>query len=690
MARFCLIDFETASACDLKKAGAWRYGEDVTTEILCLGWTDGLDTNVITPDWLWYNPEAKFSRYVNDPDCIFIAHNVAFEKSIWRNIMVKQLGWPDIPNERWHDIMAACAMKGLPLKLERAAAALRLHTQKDKEGSRVTISLSKPNRKGYYDRSPEKLARVYDYNRGDLGAELEAHRRVRGLGASERRVWLLDQQINERGVRLDLDLIRASQSVVAGATKPLAAEFTQITGIEVTQVEEFKRWLLKNGCPFPKGEDGEPDTSLSKEAVTKILGDDDEEDTSLAGSDEEDFREEEPQIKLPWQFERALRIRQILGSASVKKLASMRASVCSDGRARGTTQYHGAGPGRWAGRLFQPHNFPRPTLKEVVGWKDGKEVYGGHDPDQLVAALMTGDAEYVSALFGNPIEAVSNGLRHILIPNPGNVFVCGDFKTIECRIVLALAGQWDKVDVMAKGGSPYVPMAEAIYHRKINKEVDLKEYTIGKNTILGCGFQMGGRKFHKRYCPKESLDFANEVVRVYREDECPQVPKVWKALGQAALDTVWTRKAHSAYGVTYALEDEWMTALLPSGRKLWYFQPQTSREPMPWDKNDIRPGWTYMAYKQGKSRRVKAYGGLCTENVVQALARDCLVAAMFRVNAAGYFTVLSVHDEDLSELTKALADVIAFKQMLIEREQWTASMGIPLDADCWIGDRYRK
>lgn len=682
------MTFETASACDLKKAGAWRYGEDVTTEILCLGYTlDGAPGIVLTPDKL--APEGELYAIARNPEIYFIAHNVAFEKAIWRNIMVRELGWPDIPNDRWHDIMAACAMKGLPLKLERAAAALKLPIQKDKEGSRVTVALSKPNRKGYYDRSPEKLARVYDYNRADLGSELGLHRRVRGLGAAERKVWLLDQSINERGVRLDLPLIEACQSIVDQASIPLTEEFQKITGINPTQVEEFKRWLLANGCPFPKDEDGNPDTSLSKEAVAKILGDGDEEET-LAGSDEEDFSAPEPQIKLPWQFERALRIRQVLGSASIKKLAAMRACLCADGRAHGLLQYHGAGPGRWAGRLFQPQNFPRPTLKEVVGFKDGKEVYAGHDPDELIAAIMSRDAEWVGALYGNPVEAVSNCLRHILIPDEDKVFACGDYKTIECRIVLALAGQWDKVEAMAAGGSPYIPMAEAIYHRKVNKEVDLKEYTIGKNTILGCGFQMGGPKFHARYCPKESLDFAKEVVRIYREEECPQVPKVWKALQYAACETAWTGRAHSAYGITYALEDGWMTARLPTGRKLWYFDPKPIRTPMPWDKNDIRPAWSYSAFKQGKWIRVKAYGGLLTENAVQAMARDCLVAGMFRCNANGYPTVLSVHDENVSELTAAKADVKAFKQMLCEREPWAVSMQIPLDADCWIGDRYRK
>ena len=326
----------------------------------------------------------------------------------------------------------------------------------------------------------------------------------------------------------------------------------------------------------------------------------------------------------------------------------------------------------------------------MIGFKDGQEVFEGHDPEQLVAAIMTGDAEYVAMMFGNPIEAVANCLRHILIPDDDKEFFCGDYNTIECRIVLALAGQWDKVASLARGEKPYVPMAEAIYHRKINKEVDIAEYTIGKNTVLGCGFQMGPRKFKLRYCPKESDEFAQEVVKTYREQECPEVPKLWRALERASCDTVWKGRAHEAYGITYALEDGWLTARLPSGRKLWYYDPKPVRKAMPWDKTDVRPAWTYSAWKAGRWKRIDAYGGIETENAVQALARDCLVAGMFRVNDAGYPSVLSVHDENLSELTKGRGDIKEFSQLLCERDQWAMQMQIPLAADCWQGDRYRK
>lgn len=681
--RFALIDFETSSACDLKKAGAWRYAEDPTTEILCLGYTiDGAAPELLTPDQLLQRYGPLWDT-ANDPEVIFIAHNVFFEKAIWRNIMVLVFGWPDIPDERWHDTMAVCAMKGIPLKLERALSALRLSNVKDTEGTRATLALGRTNKRGYFDWTPEKLERVYTYCRDhDVPAELELHRRMRGLGTSERKVWLLDQKINQRGIMLDMGYVANCQRVVDQATGPLHKEFVALTGIEKLASPKLKDWVFANGVTIP---------NLQKETIAKLIGvdyDQEDEDT-LAGEDNHD--EESAGIVLPPSVLRALQIRAILGSASVKKLVSMRACAGGDGRARGLLQYHGAGPGRWAGRLLQPQNFPRPSLKISIGFDaEGNEKFGGHNPDQLVAAINTGDAEYVRMLFGEPIEAVANGLRHSLIAAPGKLFEVGDFAQIEARIVLALAGQHDKCDLMAKGMSPYIPMAEDIFKRKIDKHVDIKEYTIGKNTVLGCGFQMGAKKFHSRYCPGETMEFAQRAIDAYRKEFAPMVPKLWYALEEAAVKTVWDRQSYEAYGIQYKLEDGWLTARLPSGRRLWYYNPQPVRKAMPWNKDDIRLGFEYSAQKAGQWKRVSAYGGLLTENVVQATARDMLVNALFNAEADNHPVVLTVHDEAVLEVDEALASIYCIRQYMEHQPDWVRALRVPVAGDYWIGERYRK
>jgi len=674
---FCLIDYETASQCDLKKAGAWRYAEDITTEILCLGYTLGKpkDEVVLTADDCYQKTGAakELMRLVLDPGVLFVAHNCAFEKAIWRHIMVAQYDWPDIPDERWHDTMAVCAMKGLPLQLERAALVLRLSSQKDMEGSRITKALSKLDKKGYSVITDDKLNRVLEYNIGDLHSQTALHRRVKGLGAEERKVWLLDQKINERGVRLDMEYVDAAQAIVDEAGRPLLAEFRELTGVNPTQGAKFQAWLAGQGCTIP---------NLQKETVAKFLkGDIDgtlEEDWA---GDEEDYQEEDEQIELPFLPRRALEIRQIIGSASIKKLVSMRACVGSDGNARGLLQYHGAGPGRWAGRLLQPQNFPRPSLKV-----DGE----AHDPGSLVSAILTRDSEFVRLLFGEPIEAVVSGLRHTIVSRPGNELVVGDFATIEARIVLALAGQYDKTDLIATGKDIYIDMAQTIYKRPIDKKKDPAERQTGKNSVLGLGFQMGWKKFRMRYAQKETPEFCKEVVRIYREEFAPNVPKLWKALERAAIDTVWSGHPHEAYGVRYQLEDGWLTARLPSGRKLWYFNPQKCRRPMPWDKDDIRQGFTYQTWKQGKWVTVDAYGGLLTENVVQALARDLLVAGMFAAEEAGFPIVLTVHDEVIADVMAGRADPKLLDEVMCYGTPWARSLRIPIATDCWAGTRYRK
>ena len=239
-----ILDFETASCTDLKEVGAWRYSEDVTTEILCLCYI--CDGETLT--WKPGDPKTLLAILATDPESMFVAHNAGFEKAIWRNIMVPLYGLPDVPNNRWDDTLAACAMRAIPLDLDRAVIAMRLANHKDKEGSTFTKRLSNPNRKGYYDRSPESLARVYRYCAQDVLAEKDLRERLGPLPPGERNVWLLDQEINERGVRLDIPFIEAAQRVVDLASIPLVEEFIQLTGgLKPTQVAKVKTWIEAQG-----------------------------------------------------------------------------------------------------------------------------------------------------------------------------------------------------------------------------------------------------------------------------------------------------------------------------------------------------------------------------------------------------------------------------------------------------------
>ena len=662
----CTLDFETASTCDLLEAGAWRYAEDINTEILCLCWDGG---HHWAPDNRIKEHALKFLAL--DPDVLFVAHNAGFEKAIWRRIMVPVFGFPDIPDDRWHDTQAVCAYKAIPLKLDMAVHTLGLPDEKDTAASRFTIGLSKPNKAGSFAERTSGMPRVLAYCDQDVVAEKGLHDRLGWLEPMERKTWLLDQKINQRGVALDIAFCTQAQTVVSGATVPLIAQFRKLVGVNPTQTAKFLAWCKTNGATLP---------NLKKETIADALGCD------IDGDWEPEADDYAAPSLLPAVRE-ALSIRQLAASASIKKLPRMLASVCADGRTRGLLQYHGASTGRWSGRLYQPQNFPKPVIFPPKGMKADAWQ------DLLVGAIMTGDHEYVEMVAGSPMHAVISSLRYAVVAGEHRALAVGDFAGIEARIVLALAGQHDKTALMASGADVYLDMASAIFGiplEQMSKDTHPEERQDGKNSVLGLGFQMGWRKFFARYCEGRTEEFAQNVVNTYRKDWAPKVPKVWYALGDAAADTVHHGHVNKAYGVEYRMVDDWLCGRLPSGRSLWYWQPVATFKAVPWDENDVRPAFYYTARKGGRPRKVHAFGGLLTENVVQGLARDLMVHAMFKCEANNMPIVLTVHDEIVCEPEAKYADAKALRQIMQDVPQWAIDLQVPVASETWSGERYKK
>lgn len=696
------LDFETANTagCDLSVVGAVVYWEHPATEILCLC--------AITDDggeiaWL-FGPEDQdcslvFAHWALDPTVIFEAHSVAFEQYGWKRLE-RDYGMPPVPIERWDDTMARAYYKGLPGGLDAGIQALGLPEQKDKEGRALTLSLSKPmtaaawaqqipadwqdtkaawNRrfqKGSYDRSAKTIRRVAQYCAQDCRAEVSFGHAVGDLSLYERRVWELDQRINQRGLRVDREYIGACQKVVAQASVSLADEFSQITsGLAVGQVAKVLEWCNDRGAKLPSlGKD-----VLKARGITGI--DDDIEEAEVLS----DHGLRSGTGVLSPEVKRVLDIRSVLGSVSIKKLDRMLLCAGSDDRVRYSIQYHGAHTGRWGGRLFQPHNFPR-----------GK-IEGGHDPVQLVAAINTGDARWVGMLYGDPIAAVASGLRHVLVPAGSHLYCVGDFAGIEARVVLALAGQHDTLKRLAEVGSGmYLETAEEIYNiprgrwsgsksaiDKAKKE-HVAEYTVGKNTVLACGFQMGWEKFQARYCPEQSEAFARSAINLYRGTLAPRVVDLWYALEDAAVRAVYTGERVESYGMVFHMEKPWLAVDLPDGQIMWYF---TAR---PCPGRFGKDAWECQVAKNGRMQWVAMYGGLITENLVQKIARGLLCEAMFRLEANGFPIVLTVHDDITSEPHWMDADQEAFEQIMAESTPYSRSLGLPLAVEGWCGDRWRK
>jgi DNA polymerase bacteriophage-type len=511
------------------------------------------------------------------------------------------------------------------------------------------------------------LERVIKYCQGDVDAELAVHNRLGFLPPEEREAWLLHQRMNERGLRLDLPYAAKCEEVVDKTRMPLEARCVELTGgLRPAQFPSLKKWFHARGVEIP---------SLNAETVAAALG------GSIDATDEDDELEATP-LNLTPAVREVLEILQLTGSSSVKKLKRMRQCVCGDGRARGLSQFHGAAPGRSTGYLLNPYNFPRGSLV----WDTGPPA-----PHHVVNFLMSGDPDWVECTLGPAVRAVVSGLRHAIVPDPGNVFLSGDYAGIQARILLALSGQHDKAALMAAGADVYCDMAEAIYRRPIDKHRDPIERHVGKNSVLGLGFGMGWEMFKRRYGKHLSDEFCQEVVRVYRKEWAPCVKRLWDGLAAASLLAVQTQRPQTAYGIIYQIENGWLTARLPSGRKLWYWNPQLSRQAVPWDANDIRPCWSYQKVMlSGRFKTVTTFGGQLCENIVMGCEVDIHRYGWANAERAGFPIVLEVYDELVAEVPAKGADLEGFKQCLLDIPSWAKSLRIPVAVETWQGDRYRK
>lgn len=677
---YITTDFETRSAADLKKVGAYVYAEHPTTDVLCLVFC-GRNGKLFR--WLPGDPVPHWLAQAIADGAVFEAHNQLFERAIWEIIMVPRYGFPAIPENQWLDTMAVCARKALPLDLDTVSNLLDLTVVKDKEGHAALMKVCKPSGKTMRfiekEENPALFERVYTYCGVDTTTQMHLAKRLGPLEPAEHKVWVLNERMNWRGFQVDLNFAADCQAVYDEATAPLAEAFQRDVG-------------FKPKSPFMKGHLNELLAAAGSELRFPNLQKETVED-ALENWD------------MPENVRNIVEMRTALTSASVAKLAAMRRCTGSDGRARGLQQYHAATTGRTGGRLLQPTNFPRGSV-DLGKDADGKTVPPW---EFLVPAIKTRDAEMIGMMLAHlednispqyrhliaPVSAVTSALRHCLVAAPGKKLVAGDFSTIEARIVLALAGQHDRLKLIAEGGDPYCDLAAMVVGHPVNKkDHPLIRQDIGKPAVLGCGFQMGHEKFHKKYMKRKPLELAQSCVKTYREDWAPKVPKLWYGLQEAANRAVWDRRPAEYAGVEYRIEDLWLTARLPSGRKLYYFNPRKKQKAMPWstpEEPDIRAAWCYTAKKMGRMVTVDAYGGLLTENVVQALARDIMVTQSLVAEENGFPLVLTVYDEIVAE-TEETTDKTVLKQIMLDGASiaWVKALGIPIGAEEWEGDRYRK
>lgn len=617
--RRLFIDIETFSSADITKTGAFRYMEAPDFQILLIAyaWNDGpvqlIEAQADRSVGLWSpDPDAllelqDIEAALLDPGTVKVAHNAAFERAAFARVLRK-----DMPPDEWDDTMIMAAYNGLPMSLDAAGAALNLKDQKLKEGTTLITYFCKPcrptisnggRRRNLPEHAPEKWEKFCEYCRRDVEVAQAIYYRLKSYPVTdfERQVWALDARINERGVMIDQELVASAIAVDDAFRTEHLQEMKRITGLDnPNSVAQLKEWLDANGLSCEK---------LDKGAVADLL-------KKPAGRN----------------VKRALELRQLLGKTSTKKYEAMTNAAGSDERVRGITQYYGAArTGRWAGRLVQLQNLPQNHLADIGTVRE------------IVRAR---DLEALEMIFDSVPDVLSQLIRTALIAKPGHTFLVSDYAAIEARVIAWLAGEQWRMDVFAQGGDIYCSSASQMFKVPVVKHgINGHLRQKGKVAELACGYGGGVAALKAFGADKMGLteEEMQDIVNQWRLAS-PTIPKLWRDVESAAKRALQCpgRTFSVQRGVVkYRKDADALRCKLPSGRILTY-----------WDAGlDLDGSICFMGQNQTtrKWEKTETWGGKLVENIVQAVARDCLAIAMLRLDAAGYGIVFHVHDEVVIE-----------------------------------------
>jgi DNA polymerase bacteriophage-type len=642
------LDIETRSALDLTDVGLARYAVDRSTDVWLLAFAIGDE-----PPRLWFRGDpvpAEFAELARDPSSWHIAaHNSAFEAAIWEHVLAPRYGFPPVPPiEQFRCTMAMSLACALPGKLDRVANALELQHRKDKAGHALMKQMARPRkaRKGedpnagpYWFDEPAKIARLGAYCIGDVECERELFHRLPALSDAEQRLWQLDARINRRGFYTDGPLLEASARLAATIKLENEAELARITDGAVTstsQLNKLAAWLGERGCTIKDKQKSTLAAALRRKGLDAAA-------------------------------RRAIEIR--LASAHDVKCDTMLAYRGADGRIRGTLRYHGAATGRWSAFGVQVQNYVRDS--------------GGIDAK--IAAIMAGDL----SAYPQPLAAIADASRGAIAAAPSHRFLVGDFSGVESRVLAWIAGEVTKLDQWRAFDATGDPLLDPYFLAgKACGLPDELARPIGKVVDLAFGYQGGVAAYSATtYEGDPSTETDRERFKRIFRDHHPRTVAFWYGVDRAAIKAVRTPgSVHAVQGVSFCCDADFLKLTLPSGRVVRYPQPRldTNRfdEPAVFFKDTAGGKWADCNYGTG------AYGGLWSENIVQAVARDLLAEAMQRLEAAGYPIVLTVHDEIIAEVPNGFGSLDEFKRLLIAAPAWASDL--PIAAKCREGERYSK
>lgn len=673
------VDGETKSYADLPKVGAWAYSEDPTTDAICLTWTeDGKEWDAWWPDHAcpeYGLPECETVPTETGhtmPKDLYMAcalgefieaHNLPFEFSIWANVLVKKYGWILPHRHQLRDSMAVARYYAMPASLDKLARALGFPA-KDPEGSRLISKYSKLFLKtAKTEIPPEDFDKWLNYCGWDSCLEHAVSDVLGDLPEEEERFWQLDFDINMRGLHLDLEGIEAATEIVETKKEALTIEFNRLTGLNPGQHQKLMKWFADHGLDLE---------NLQAEYLEGLI----EEGDLPSGP-----------------ARRAMEIRLAINKASTTKLDAMVRQSGQDGRARFQSSYHGALTGRDTGTGFQPLNLVRSWEKV--------------DPVQLVRDIMYRNEQFLSGLYGDSMEAVSKALRHFITAEKGKKIIAGDFVSIEAVGLACVAGEDWKIKAFHDGVKIYEMMGEKIHKLKpgtVTKKTHPNERQDGKTGELAFGYQgaLGAwLKFDKS--GRHSDERIIEICKAWRGDH-PETVHMWYSMEDAAMEAVRLPGTVTGFrDIGFEIVDDWLTMILPDGKRIWYREPELRAGMPQWHKPeteedcaagtcDCQPRLylTYMSYKGGRWSRVSTYGGKLTENCIQATSRQILKPAIERLEKYGYTTILKVYDEVVAEVPANFGSVAEFREIMVDAAPDAFYRDWPISVDVWEGDRYKK
>jgi DNA polymerase len=676
------FDFETKSYADLKKVGSWAYSEDPTTDVICACW--GIDSQPIQ-EW---TPEDGSTRATSELFALIRAgvpveaHNVAFELGIWHNVMGPRYGWPIPAGDQWLDTAAVARYYALPAGLDKLAAALGFEG-KDPDGNRLITKYSKLHLKTAQPViPPEDLRRFVDYCRKDVQIEQSVSDKLGDLPEREIENFHFDRRMNLRGIYLDEAGIDAAAKIVDQRSEDLTRKFVAITGLNPTQNVKLLDWFEDNGLALE---------NLKAEVLEELM-----ENGSLPQGKARD----------------AIQIKLQVSKASTKKLDAMTRARAKDGRARFQTTYHGAQTGRNTGAGFQPLNLRHSIEAEKCKALDGSAAVFP-TPEDLVGDIMRGDAAWLDCIYGDAMEAIAQASRHWIKAAPGNHIIAGDFVSIEAVLLACMSGEEWKIEAFRKRVDLYCLMAEKIYNLPtgtVTKKTHPTQRQDGKRGELAFGYQgaLGAWLKFDPY-PIHTDERIIEICKLWRKEH-PHVTSYWYDMEAAAIEAVeHPGRTTSCRMIGFQIEDEWLSMILPNGKRIWYFKPELRAGMPKWHKpqqptlengepNPCNLGIckcqpkayvSYMAQKEGQWRRVSTYGGKLVENATQATSRELLMPAARRAEKHGYTPVLTVYDEIVTEVPLSFGSAKELEEIMIDDlPSWAA--GWPINAEAWAGERYRK